>query len=450
MAKGKELPQGFYWRGAVIWLRTDPINGRPISTKSKTLDGASAFLAERERRSVNPLHKAATQATVGEWAKNTCEVKRKTKSEGTLQMYEQKLGHVVRIFGAHSPMMDIDAKAVDRFIDQRQKEGVTNNTIHRELTCMMQMLKLARRNGAFHLEISQVKPFGFSADYVPRKTHLKPDELPVLLAAPGMTPERVAWVCLALATGGDISDVERVQAGDYDPETQTIQMRGTKTRFRSARIPVPDMYQELLERSLPYLPLSWPRVSKDLPEICERVGITRVTPKDLRRTASTWLKAAGVALDVLGRWMRHGGAKVAFDVYDQSSAEVTGDAIRRQTQDRHTAPGPLAELGRRGGLKSRRENQDSAENSGNSQSLPVVRKPKQGDADAEVLQRAEARVRRLRPLLALDPGLAGPLAIAESVVEAYHLGAGDPDAQANLTRLLKTAADHLGMSAEVA
>ncbi|HEY3494804.1 MAG TPA: hypothetical protein VGK73_08970 [Polyangiaceae bacterium] len=371
-------------------------------------------------------------------------MKAETKSEGTQQMYAQKLGHAVRIFGAKSPMTVIDAPAVDRFIKQRQREGVTNNTIHRELTCMMQMLKLARRGGAYHLEISQVKPVGFSSGYVPRKTHLQRKELRTLLD--GLTQEQAAWVCMSIATGGDISDVERVQPGDYDPATQTIQLRGTKNRYRTARIPVPDMYLDLLERALPFLPFSWPRVSKDLPEACERLGVTRVTPKDLRRTAATWLKEEGVDIATLGRWLRHGGTKVAYDVYDQSSAESTGEAIRAQTQDRYTDAGPPGETGRRGGLKSRSLGPKSAETSEKPLVPPVGRRRKQGSADADLLQRAEGRARKLRPLVALDPTLAGPLAVSEAVVEAYHLGAGDPDAGANLERLMGQAAEELGLT----
>lgn len=445
MATRKEqLPQGFYRRGTVIWVRTDPVTGGAKSTGARTVDGALAYLAERERISTSPIHRAAAEATVGEWAKKTCEMKAQSKSEGTQQMYDQKLGHVVRIFGANSPMTAIDAPAVDRFIKQRQREGVTNNTIHRELTCMMQMLKLARRAGVYHLEISQVKPIGFSAGYIPRTTHLLPDELPVLLA--GLTPERAAWVSIAIATGGDISDVERIRPGDYDPQTQTIQLRGTKNRFRTARIPVPDIFLDLLESALPFLPFSWPRVSKDLPEACERVKITRVTPKDLRRTAATWLREGGVALDTLGRWLRHGGAKVAFDVYDRSAPEATGSAIREQMQKRYTGAGPLAKQADAVDLKAASGSPDRQESAGKHGVPAAPRRSKQDPANTDLLQRAEARVRRLRPLVALDPTLAGPVAVAEAVVEAYHLAAGDEASPENLRRLLDEAAAHLGLT----
>jgi integrase len=444
MATRKDLPQGFYWRGTVIWIRTDPITGGARSTGARTVDGAYAYLAERERVSASPLHRAAAEATVAEWARKTCEMKAQTKSEGTQQMYDQKLGHVVRIFGGKSPMTVIDAPAVDKFIAQRRREGVKDNTIQRELTCLMQMLKLARRGGAYHLEISQVKPIGFSSGYVPKDTHLEPDELPVLLAA--LTPERAAWVCMAIATGGDISDVERIQPGDYDPVHQTIQLRGTKNRFRKARIPVPDIFLDLLERALPFLPFSWPRVSKDIPETCERIGITRVTPKDLRRTAATWLKEGGVALDTLGRWLRHGGAKVAFDVYDRSAPEATGLAIREQMQKRNTVHGPLAKQADAADLKAGAAAGDPQKTPPNYTPSTRWNPARQAAADTDLLQRAEARARKLRPLVAIDPTLAAPLAVSEAVVEAYHLGAGDPDASDNLARLMGQTAEALGLS----
>lgn len=430
------LPKGFYWRGTVVWLRTDPVTGKPKSTRSTTLPGAIAFRERREELAANPVHQAAAKATVGDWARKICLIKAQTRSEGTADMYNSKVGHAVRIFGRNTPLVDIDANAIDRYIGTRQGEGAKNTTIQRELTCIWQMLRHARRAGDYHLELSQVKPIGFSAGYKPRETFLPPDELPTLLEA--LTPERAAWVCLAIATGGDISDVERVQPGDYDPERQVMQMRGTKNRHRTKQIPIPDPLLPLLESALGHLPLSWPRVSKDLPELCEKLGITRVTPKDLRRTAGTWLSEMGVRIDTLSRFMRHGGAKVTFDVYAQPRPEATGQSIREQLQKRHSDGGPLGGMADAGDLKPPTATPGPAKTAGNKRFRASPRIAKQGNADTDLLHLAEARVRRLRAASAIAPEeFEQALRFNEALVEAYHMGAGDVEAGPRVVELLQ-------------
>lgn len=435
-AKKDGLPAGFYNRGSIIWLRTDPISGKPKSTGSRTLAGARAFLERREELNANPVHKAAAQATVGQWAREICLIKRKTKSEATADMYDSKIGHAVRIFGQYTPLVNIDAKAIDRYIGTRQGEGVKNNTIQRELTCIWQMLRHARRSGDYHLELSQVKPIGFSPNYVPRDTFLRPEELPLLLEA--LPPERAAWVCLALATAGDISDVERALPGDYDSTKQVMRMHGTKNRHRKNTIPVPDPLLPLLELALPYLPLSWPRVSKDLPELCEKLKITRVTPKDLRRTAGTWLSEMGVRIDTLGKFMRHGGTKVTFDVYDRARPEATGDAIREQVQKRYNSSGPLGGMADAGDLKNPEADSENAEPSRKQPGVASPGRARHPAKSTDLLQLAEARVRRLRAAAAID-GQTYKLAlhVAEAQLEAYFMGEGDPDAQENVLGHLK-------------
>src|SRR5690606_16653732 len=177
----KKLPRGFYWRGGIVWVRTDPITGKPCSTRCKTKSAAELWFEERERLAASPNYAASLSATVGRWVNRTLAHKRsREKSDGTLHMYEIKRGHVVRIFGADSPMAVITPAAVEDYVTQRKSEGVKNNTIARELTCLRQMLKLARHQGEFALVPEEVMPVGFSAEYKPVKRTLPWEQLPRL------------------------------------------------------------------------------------------------------------------------------------------------------------------------------------------------------------------------------------------------------------------------------
>ena len=350
----KKLPRGFYWRGGIVWVRTDPITGKPCSTRCKTKSAAELWFEERERLAASPNYAASLSATVGRWVNRTLAHKRsREKSDGTLHMYEIKLGHVVRIFGADSPMAVITPAAVEDYVTQRKSEGVKNNTIARELTCLRQMLKLARHQGEFALVPEEVMPVGFSAEYKPVKRTLPWEQLPRLLAA--LPEHRRAWVAYAVATAGDVSDVERARPEDFDPVTRTIQMRGTKNEARTAPIPLLPWFESMFLWAHSRMPLDpWPRVSKDLPELTRRLGLGHITPKDLRRSVSTWLSEEGVAESLISRFMRHRSNTMVRTVYGQVKPVALGKLIDEHLQSRSVTGSqqPLGGMADAGDLKA--------------------------------------------------------------------------------------------------
>lgn len=358
----KKLPRGFYWRGGIIWVRTDPITGKPCSTGCKNISAAQLWHEERERLSASPNYAASISATVGRWVKRTLEHKKsREKSNGTLHMYGVKLGHVARIFGEDSPMAVITPASVEDYVAQRKAEGVKNNTVSRELTCLRQMLKLARHQGEFALVPEEVMPVGFSAKYQPVKRTLPADQLPRLLRA--LPEPRRAWVAYCVATAGDVSDVERAQPEDFDPAAKTILMRGTKNEARSVPIPLLPWFEELFTFAHERMPLDpWPRVSKDLPELTAKLGLGHITPKDLRRSVATWLIEAGVAESLVSRFLRHRSGAMVRLVYGQVKPVALGRLILDDLSRNVTDPsGPLGGIGRRRGFKRPGEASDSTQ-----------------------------------------------------------------------------------------
>jgi integrase len=348
----KRLPRGFYWRGGIVWVRTDPITRKPLSTRCKSISAAQLWHEERERLAASPHYAASLSATVGRWVNKTLAHKRaRDKSEGTLHMYQIKLGHVARIFGPDSPMAVITPGAVEDYIGKRLEEGVVNNTVSRELTCLRQMLKLARRAGEFALAPEEVMPVDFSAEYTPVKRTMPADQLSRLLQA--LPEPRRAWIAYLVATAGDVSDVERAQPEDFDPVAKTVFMHGTKNPARNVAIPLLPWFEEMFlwaHSQMPFDP--WPRVSKDLPEITARLGLGHITPKDLRRSVATWLIDAGVAESLVSRFLRHRSGAMVRLVYGQVQPTSLGrlilDELSRNVTVDHRAPW---RNGRRGGFK---------------------------------------------------------------------------------------------------
>lgn len=351
---GKRLKRGFYWRGPFIWAR-DPVTGKRTSTGCTDPTAAELWRARRERIAADPVHAAASTATVGRWCQRVMAIKTAEKSEGTQEMYSVKLGHIARVFGADSPMTIFTppegAVRVDAYIAKRTAEGVKPNTIARELTALRQVLKYARRAGEYSGDIQAIMPVGFSAEYIPVERTLDLANLRKLLDALRSDAER-AWVCMALVFAADKADIHRMRTEDYDKATGLFHVRGTKNRARDAWLPVLSQFKELFDFGYARLPLDWDRASKGIPEACARAGIPHVSPKDLRRTTITWMAENGVAQEMASRFARHIGDQMVRKIYAKVRPRALGSLITAQLG---TTPSlftrPLGGIGRRTGFK---------------------------------------------------------------------------------------------------
>lgn len=466
----KRLKRGFYWRGDTIWLRRDPVTGERTSTRCHDQGAADLFRAERERLAANPAHQASLEATVGEWVARTIKHKHANdKAEGTIHMYKVKLGHIVRLFGRDAALATITPGAVDDYVTTRKSEGVKTNTVARELTCLRQMLRLAKRAGVYALDLDQVMPIGFSANYVPVKRALAAEDLEKLWMALRDDEER-AWVAFAIATAADVGDIERARPEDYDGARNVMRIRGTKTGVRDAEIPILPHVQKLFEFAYAHLPLSWERAGKGIGEACKRAGIPHLSPKDLRRTASDWLINSGADQTMVSRFMRHKSDTMVRLVYghvrptnlgklltpasDVLFAEGTGTLDTTKTEailvhQRHIDARPLGEIGIRRGLKRLSEGSASHGESDDSATKPPLERADETRSSAKCGTNSAHRESVFDP-----PFSAGicPVSNSEVLAEIRELGEGsahDPPQPAEPWRLARSAV-RIGVLAGVA
>jgi len=304
----------------VYWAR-DPVSGVRVSTGARTVEGVRAWREERERRAANPHYAASHEATVGQWIATLNQLKRSRKAEGTANMYRVKLGHVARIFGESSPMAAITPESVDRFVETRQNEGASNNTIGKELTAIVQLCKHAKRRGEYAGDLSALRPIGFSIDYTPRTAHLEPKHIPKL--AKVLAPHELAAVKVIVATNARRAEYYRMQRIDVDLRRGLVAIRGTKTAGARRVVPVPSLFLPLLKSAMKHLEPKWDRITHELPERCEAAKVPRVTPNDLRRTHSTWLVEAGVSKDRVAESMGHVDSKMVEQVYGRGDPAAT-------------------------------------------------------------------------------------------------------------------------------
>lgn len=342
---GKQKRDGLYKRGGIWWIRKDPISGKPISTKCRDIGAAREVRADRERRAADPAYVASQTATLGEWCSSMMTTKG-DRSPATRAVLRQKLGHWIRILGEDCPLARIDPAVADRFVLQRREEGVVDLTIAKEFSAITQVLRLAKRAGAWPWDLSTFRPPMLRPNYEPRTRALTQEEVGRLVAV--CQPRLRAFVALAVALGARRSEVWRVLPEDLVGEE--IRIRGTKTKKSKRTVPVLSVFRPLLEtvdRSV--LPVDYRRnLPRDLASACKRAGIDRCTANDLRRTHATLLREAGVERDVVRRLLGHTSAALLDRVYDQSRASVLAEAAEksigqtRQPRDSFGACDPLS------------------------------------------------------------------------------------------------------------
>jgi integrase len=321
-------PRGIYKRGGIYWLRTDPVAGRPISTKSKTLKGATEFLAEREQLANNPAYAASHAATLKDWVGKMLTEKGHTRSEGTLRFYGPKVGHLLRLFGEDASLSSITPGSVDAYLARRRDEGAHHYTISKEFTALRQVLKMAKRARAYSEDLTTLFPLGFGHGYEPREAILLPEHEATLRA----NLEAPRWACVAfiLATSARLGELQRATKPDWDEARALFALHGTKTEKSRRVVPILSVTRGYLDEALPHLPFAWPKMTQQLPLLCERIGIPRVTPNDLRRTCATRLIEAGADPYLVAKITGHVDLKMLREVYDRSSPEKVRAAIEAQ------------------------------------------------------------------------------------------------------------------------
>jgi integrase len=337
------IKRGRVWYG---WFYQD---GKRVTRTTKCRDRAAAEAVVRqwERDAADPDHAAARTATLTGALQlllqvDDEEVLAGRRSPDTVAFHKGKAGHLVRVFetderGDHVPfhLTRLRAFDVDRYISARRREGAGDQTISKELVVLRKSLRLAIRAGLWRGRVEEVIPVAFSPGYEPRKRFLSDDELSKLLAA--LTPDRSARAAFIVATSACWRETELARTDDVSRDLRSVLLRGTKrkTRFRTVPIVSP-LQRSLLEHTLRYaagegeaLFRPWGNVRRDLAEACQRSGIERASPNDLRRTFANWYVAAGVPLFPIAQAMGHKDTRMLERVYGRQSPEQLAAMMAR-------------------------------------------------------------------------------------------------------------------------
>lgn len=325
------------------------------STGCATKAAAELVVARWERERADPVYAAANDAAFGEEARlflSACAdaVKREKMAEGTLTMYRQKAGTLVRLLGAHLNLASIDGETFASYLLSRREDyrastvtdvrptgkAITESTLYKEWVTFHGILRQAWRGQRFGRDPRSLKPPHFGPEYKPRETALTWPQLKLLLMS--FPEERRKTLAFALATGARRKEIFAAMPGDVSK--LSAKLRGTKTEAASATIPIPSLMHELLAMAgePPYR--SWGNARRDIGAHCLKAGVPVVTWNDLRRTFASLLVQAGVAPHLVAKLLRHKSTAMVDKVYGRQTPESLTHLIEGQLAA--TAPPPAA------------------------------------------------------------------------------------------------------------
>ena len=230
-----------------------------------------------------------------------------TRSPATLAMQRQHVEYLLERIGRTTPVAKLTPGRIARLLEQeaqgrRQGRRLSGSTLRKRASTLSQALELVRGRPPRLPEIPFV--------YVPRPHFLATFDDYERLRDSLAADERL-WFVDAVWTGQRRSDVDRNVREDFDPDTQSIVVRSTKTGRAGLRIHAADeLVRELLphwERLPPGAKLvpAWPWVNEVLRKRCRELGLEHLSAHSLRHTFFTWyVQACGFTPELLliGGW----------------------------------------------------------------------------------------------------------------------------------------------------
>lgn len=287
------------------------------------------------------------------------------RASGTVESYEQKARHLVRVLGEDCALGDITRERVQTYVAARLAEKAARHSIHKELVVLRRALVEARDRGLYEADPSSIVPT-FSARYQPKDRWLTVREVSLLLAE--VPAHRRLWVALAAMAGLRSGEIERLRWEHVDLTSGWLRAPGTKTASSWRRVPIlPQLrpWLELHDVGAGPVVEPWSNYRRDLHVACARAKIDPgVSANDLRRTFASWMLQAGVDLLTVSRMLGHRSTRMVEAVYGQLSEDTYRSAADRCAAFVTEAFAPAGKNGTDETLSESPENEESTVVSG--------------------------------------------------------------------------------------
>ncbi len=325
------------------------------STRCTDKIAAEKVRAQYERDAADPDHARARTASLTD-ALNLListreeQVKAGRRAASTVEFYRAKAGIWIRLLEVDGetrrayPLAQLRPHVIDGYISTRRREGAGDNSISKELATLGTALKLAKRAGLWTGDSAELFPVRFSPEYVPRQRWLPPQEVAALMGQ--LLPRRAAIVAFIVATSASWSEAIGALREDVDLVAGHVLLRGTKRPTRWRHVPIHAPWQRTLltyatehasgaEKQM-FAP--WSTSGKAIVVACKRAKIAPCSPNDLRRTFAHWMRADGIALELVAPMMGHATTRMVEKVYGRMGIEELAKRLHLCTTGASASP----------------------------------------------------------------------------------------------------------------
>jgi integrase len=247
----------------------------------------------------------------------------------------------LRDLGGKMALEDFDRAFRDAFVTHRRAQGISENTIAKNLIEMRAALYLAKVAGKWAGDLDLVFP-RFETNYRPKRVTMTHDEARRLLAhfdGRGQ-PHHRAMVAFVLATGAEEAAILGARRVELD--LVPIPLHGTKTddRERSCFV-VFDWQRELLDVARAGMDgagelafKEWIKSSRDLKKACAAVKVPKVSLHGLRHVFTGWALDDGISEGEVAKALGHGDLRQIMRTYDHRQPDVLQRRAMEQAEAR--------------------------------------------------------------------------------------------------------------------
>lgn len=329
MSKLRKFPRSRYW-----YAEGRDSEGKRfcVSTKQVSRDAAARVARkielERAVPGLRPLAIAQALAALVEHKR------RRKVSAAEIEITTTKGARLLEHFGPGRDVQRLQPADVERYVDARRGDGVSDATTRKEIGKLLEALRLAKRDGLYGGDPARLRPTILRPD-VPRDRWLDDAEFLALHAE--LPAQRRDYLLVWCHTGVRYGELHRIEARHVDGEARRLWVVGTKGRreHRERWVPLsPSAYAVLSARaaSTPTGPLfsAWakPNVRLTVARACRRCGIPPAGPNDFRRTFVSWHVRRGTSELEVQRYVGHSPAsQLVRRVYAQLAPESGRAAV---------------------------------------------------------------------------------------------------------------------------
>jgi integrase len=271
--------------------------------ESLSLAHGDAIEARRLQGTLPPL----TSFTLGDAFAEVIRATKMHRTAGTLDWTVKQHALLGKALGLHTPLAEIDAELIQRFVDERSQD-VSASTIQHHRRALSRAFRLAVRNG--WIEVDPTVRATWPTASTPPVKWIPSEQLVTLFARlrAEAEPDEFLVVMLAAVAGLRRTEIARLDWTDVDLRQAVLRVQGKRG---VAVVPLHDELRDLLKpgvegrRHGAIVPGGAAAVSAVFRSWARKLDEPRFTPHALRHSFGSALARSGARPEVIMASLRH-------------------------------------------------------------------------------------------------------------------------------------------------